>query len=223
MKHLLLLAVLLIAPLHAADQFFPAQRCKISAPTGYAWLDPAIIPGAIAVAADDSEEMLVLLVAATPEGQTELSDELIGYLEEGLLGEGNLGKISGKAIEFKDLSAYEVHVEAEDKSIITVRYFIANGFMYQLQIAGCKLPVSARDNLSLVFDRFDFMSEAESAEVAATMAEMAVEAAAAAEKEGGGGTGARNTIIILIAMGVFALVLFIFVIGVRRFATNDGS
>ena len=217
MKLALFIAALLIAPLaFAADQFFPDKRCKISAPTGYAWLDPAIIPGAIAVAADESEEMLVLLVADAPDGQTELSDELIGYLEEGLLG-GELRKVSGQRIQFKDLSAYEVHVEAEDESIITVRFFIANGFMYQLQIAGCKLPVSARDNLSLIFDRFDFMSEAEAAEVAATIAALEAEAQAEADAEARG-PGARNALIIVVALALFALVLVVFVIGVRRLA-----
>ncbi|MFT5130715.1 MAG: hypothetical protein ACI8W8_004346, partial [Rhodothermales bacterium] len=108
MKTTLLLCALLIAPvLLAADQYFPKERCKISAPTGYAWLDPAFIPGALAVAADENEEMLVLLVADAPEGATELSDQLIGYLEEGLLS-GELSKISGERISFKDLPAYEV-------------------------------------------------------------------------------------------------------------------
>jgi hypothetical protein len=219
MRHALCIAALLIAPLaFAADQFFPDKRCKISAPTGYAWLDPAIIPGAIAVAADESEEMLVLLVAPAPDGQAELSDELIGYLEEGLLG-GELRKISGQRIEFKDLSAWEVHVQAADESIITVRFFIAHGFMYQLQIAGCKLPVSARDNLSLVFERFEFMSESEAAEVAATIAAMEAERQAEAEAESRG-PGARNAVIIVVALGLFVLVLVVFVIGVRRLASQ---
>ena len=221
MKTTLLLSALLIAPaLLATDQYFPKELCKISAPTGYAWLDPEVIPGALAVAADENEEMLVLLVADAPEGATELSDELIGFLEEGLLS-GQLSKISGERINFKDLPAYEMHVRTADDGIVTLRYFIANGLMYQLQIAGCKLPVSARDNLSLIFDRFDFMSKTEAAEAAATMAEMDAEAAAIAEAEADAASpGARNAIIILVALVLFVLVLLLFVIAVRRMAAK---
>jgi hypothetical protein len=213
MKRLLLI-LLLVQPLLASDQYFPEERCKLSAPTGYTWLDPEIIPGALAVAADESEEMLVLLVAPAPEDVEELSDELIGYLEEGLLG-GELRKLSGTRIQFKGQDAYEVHVGAADESIITVRFFLAHGFMYQLQIAGNTLPLGARDHLSLIFDRFDFMSESEAAEVAAAMAEWEAEAEAEAEAELSG-PGTRNAIIMAVALLIFVGTLLVFVIAARR-------
>ena len=215
-----ILFILLTLPLLASDQFFPEQLCKVSAPTGYAWLDPEpIFPGALAVAADESQETLILLASPAPDGVTELTDELIGYLEEGLLG-GELRKVSSQAVSFKGISAHEVHVAAPGDNINTVRFFVANGFMYQLQIAGCKLPVDARSHLSLIFDRFDFMSEAEAAEVTATIAAMKAAEQAELEEEMAG-PSRRKFIIIGAASIFFVSFLVLFIVAARWLKVKD--
>jgi len=53
-----------------------------------------------------------------------------------------------------------MHVRSNlDNSIATTRAFFANGYLYQLQIVGSKLPINERGKLENLFNSFEFIGE----------------------------------------------------------------
>ena len=137
---------------------FPDHRCRLLLPApDFVWLDHSHIPDSIAAFGNGSGMMLILLVLKTPDDFA-VGDSFSNGFDEGITQSGDLSKISGEIITFRGVPCYQMHTRInQDGSIATTKAFGANGYLYQLQLIGSKLPINERGNLEKVFASFEFL------------------------------------------------------------------
>lgn len=158
MKNIILTAVLMLmgANLLAEDiqkaKEFTDLKCKLTLPSSdFKWLDHKQVPYARAFMGNDSGTMLLLLAFKDTEGKPVDKDFAKGF-DIGLGKTGDVAKINGSIITFKKLPCYQVNIRIkQNNSTGTIRAFLANGYLYQLQIIGNKSLFKERKKQEKIF------------------------------------------------------------------------
>lgn len=137
---------------------FQDRRCRLALPSSeFKWLDNSQIPNTLAAFGDNSGIVFIVLTFKTPDGFVLTKGFTKGF-DEGSCQSGMFSKISGEIIKFRNLPCYQVHLRSvKDGSVMTVRAFAANGYLYQLQLIGSILPIENRNKLENIFSAFEFV------------------------------------------------------------------
>lgn len=136
---------------------FADRQCKLTLPgAGFRWLDHSKIPQAVAALGNDSGTMLLMTINKAPDGFV-LKESFVRGFDKSFNQPGVASKISGEIVTFRGVPCYQLHARlGQDGSIATIRAFGANGYLYQLQLVGSRLPVERRGELDGVFSAFEF-------------------------------------------------------------------
>ena len=137
---------------------FADLKCKLTLPSpDFKWLDHKQVPYARAFMGNDSGTMLLLLAFKDTEGKPVDKDFAKGF-DIGLGKTGDVAKINGSIITFKKLPCYQVNIRIkQNNSTGTIRAFLANGYLYQLQIIGNKSLFKERKKQEKIFSAFEFI------------------------------------------------------------------
>ena len=158
---LLAIALLHGPPLHAeSSRTFSSFRCSYTLPgANWEWVDETRIPNGLFVARDDSGIVLMLLAGAAPPGAAVTNEFMVG-VERGIL-KGGVATIRAKrTIQFKSLACQQLELDFSTlKKRAVARVFVANGFVYQLQLLGAEIPNESSPELSKIMNGFEFLTK----------------------------------------------------------------
>ena len=136
------------------------QRCSLTLPDdGYFWLDHSPAPDALAAFGNDAGLNVVLLARKTPDGFV-LDEAAVATFDKGLENNRKGTKVAGAMTQFNGVPCYELHLRVNnDNSLVTVKVFVANGYLFQLFVRGSGLPLEERDKLEPIFSAFKFVGQ----------------------------------------------------------------
>ena len=137
------------------DEFY----CELSLPDdNWAWQDEAQLPhGALAFASSQDGILYMLYAKKAPTGYSINRETMAGF-DEGFIVNGITEKTNGKIIAFKGVPCYQLNgrVIRPGKRTCALRFFVAHGFWYQLQVLGTEQPVEDRADMESIFNAFRF-------------------------------------------------------------------
>ena len=137
---------------------FEQYKCKLVLPgEQFKWLDNPGPASLIAAFRDDSGLIVNLIVDKTPDYYS-LNESSTKGLDDGITKSGKAEILERTITRFRDVPCYQLHARlAQDNSLFTVRLFVANGYLYQMWLAGSNLPIEERSKLDEVFSAFQFV------------------------------------------------------------------
>ncbi|QDU09950.1 hypothetical protein [Gimesia aquarii] len=137
---------------------FPEYSCKLTLPSPqFKWIEQEIPPDSLAGFYDDIGTKLLFTAKKIPAGVV-LNESLIKEIQSPFNQQDSISIQSGEMITFRKVPCYQFHIRfKENSSVRIIRIFIANGYLYELQLMDSSLLIKNRNLSEYVFSAFEFM------------------------------------------------------------------
>jgi hypothetical protein len=138
---------------------FPDLKCKLTLPSSdFLWLDNKMVPDSKAVLRNNSGIVMLLMVFKIPFGQS-INESFIKDFDSDFCQGGRASKISGGMITFKNAPCYQLLFRMKQGDSCGVgRIFLANGYVYSLQVVGGEELIKNKAEWEKLFSAFEFTS-----------------------------------------------------------------
>jgi hypothetical protein len=140
---------------------FPEYQCRYTLPADdWRWLDKSPHKPSLFVAGKDARLLVMVTVVPAPDGlvmdenAAAAADDGVGVVK---LRENFMTKRGGALTTFKGVPCYEYRGVLDGHTVV-IRIVIANGFVYQIQVAGGADPVEKRPDFEAIMNGFEFTS-----------------------------------------------------------------
>jgi hypothetical protein len=135
---------------------FPEYQCRYTLPADdWSWVKPR--PGVTAICAARNRDGLVLALTVLPAPAGHVVDAKFAIDMDGWAASKELTKRDGRITTFRELPCYQLEAMLNGRTTV-FRVVIANGFHYQLELAGNADPVEKHPDFETIMNGFEFTS-----------------------------------------------------------------
>lgn len=144
----------------SATKEFPEYSCKLTLPSPeFKWVESDKIPKLLVAFQDEAGTSLIFTAQRIPDG-AKLDEANIQSILDDYREDDSISIISGSTVTFREIPSYLFHFrDKKDNSITSNQFFIANGFLYsmQLEVGQDQSEQSNKLDKDQIFSAFEFI------------------------------------------------------------------